>query len=105
MPTQPAATDMRPLASADMATEKPLPSGASIAEAGTRTSSRTSSAVAWPRSPSLPWMVRRVSPGVVVGTRKADTPLWPGASVERANSSTTSAQVPFVMNILLPLIT
>src|ERR1051325_2579294 len=36
MPTQPAATDIRPLASADMATEKPLPSGASIAEAGTR---------------------------------------------------------------------
>ena len=28
MPTQPAATDIRPLASADMATEKPLPSGA-----------------------------------------------------------------------------
>ena len=46
MPTQPAATDMRPLASADIATEKPLPSGPSSAEAGTRTSSSTSSAVA-----------------------------------------------------------
>ncbi len=86
-----------------MAIEKPLPSSPSIAEAGTRTSSSTSSAVAWPRSPSLPWIVQRVRPGVSAGTRKAVTPLWPGASVDRAKSRTTSAQVPLVMNILVPL--
>ena len=49
-----AATDIRPLASADMATVKPLPSAPSRAASGTRTSSKVSSAVAWPRSPSLP---------------------------------------------------
>lgn len=43
--------------------------------------------------------------GVSVGTRKADMPLWPGVSLVRAKSSTTSAQVPLVMNILLPLMT
>lgn len=99
------ATDIRPLARAAMATENPLPSAPSMALAGTRTSSRTISAVAWPRRPSLPWTVWRVSPGVSVGTRKAETPRWPGASVDRANSSTTSAHVPLVMNILVPLMT
>ena len=103
MPTQPAATDIRPLASADIATENPLPSGPSMALAGTRTPSRTSSAVAWPRSPSLPWISRRVSPGASAGTRNALTPLWPAPPV-RAKSSTTSAHVPLVMNILLPVI-
>ena len=48
-----------------------------------------------------PW---RVSPGASVGTRKAVTPRGPGPPV-RAKTSATSAQVPLVMNILVPLST
>ena len=78
MPTQPAATDIRPLASADMAIRKPLPSSPSRAASGTRTPSKVSSAVAWPRSPSLPWISRGSKPGASVGTRNAVMPRWPG---------------------------
>ncbi len=101
-PTDPAATETRPLSRADIAMEKPRPSSPRTASAGTRTSSRNSCAVGWPRRPSLPWIVVRSSPGESVGTRNAVMPLGPGPPV-RAKMRATSAQVPLVMNILEPL--
>ncbi len=53
--------------------------------------------MAWPRSPSLPWISVAVNPAESVGTRNAVTP-----SSVRAKVSATSARVPLVMNILLP---
>ncbi len=85
-----------------MATVKPLPTSPSRALSGTRTASKASSAVAWPRRPSLPWISVRVKPGRSVGTRKAVMPRWPGSPV-RAKTRATSAQVPLVMKVLVPL--
>ena len=102
MPTQPAATETRPLSSVVIAILKPLPSSPSSADAGTRTSERNSSAVAWPRSPSLPLISRASKPGVSVGTRNAETPRGP-SSLVRAKTSATSAQVPLVMKSFWPL--
>lgn len=102
MPTQPAPTETRPLSSECMAIEKPWPSSPSSALAGTFMSVKYSSAVAWPRRPSLPWISRASKPGVSVGTRKADTPFGPGPPV-RAKTRHRFAQVPLVMKIFDPL--
>ena len=87
-----------------MAILKPWPSSPSRAEAGTRTSSRNSSAVAWPRRPSLPLISRASKPAASVGTRNAETPRGPSPPV-RAKTSATSAQVPLVMKIFWPWMT
>src|SRR6266702_2889068 len=103
IPTQPAARDIRPLSSADIATANPSPSPPRRWASGTPTPSRCSSAVFWARSPSFPVTGRASNPGASVGTRKAVTPFGPGPPV-RANTSATPAQPPLVMNILEPLI-
>ncbi len=85
-----------------MAILKPVPSSPIRALSGTRTPSRASSAVAWPRMPSLPWISVAANPAESVGTRNAEMPLGPGPPV-RANSRTTSAHVPLVMNTFRPV--
>ena len=104
IPTHPEATASRPLSRVPIAILKPCPTSPRRAASGTRTPSRNSSAVAWPRSPSL-WRTSRASkPGESVGTRNAVTPRGP-SSLVRAKTSATSAHVPLVMKSLRPLIT
>src|SRR2546430_14807356 len=77
MPTQPAASEMRPLSSADIATLKPSPSAPSLLESGTRTPSRKTSAVSCARSPSLPLIGEAEYPEVAGRTGKHGQPPGP----------------------------
>ena len=104
IPTQPEATASRPLSRVPIAILKPCPTSPRRAASGTRTSVRNSSAVAWPRSPSLPVISRASKPGESVGTRNAVTPRGP-SSLVRAKTSATSAHVPLVMKSFWPSIT
>ena len=70
----------------------------STASAGSRTSSRTSSPVTEARSDSFWWISRAVNPGVPVGTTKPRMP-----SSVCAHTTATSATVPLVIHILVPL--
>ena len=83
MPTQPAASEMRPLSRADIATLKPSPSAPSIAESGTRTPSSESSAVSCARRPSLPFIGRASKPGRAGRDEERADPLRPLASRSR----------------------
>ena len=82
-PTAPAASEIRPLSSADIATLNPAPSSPSRAESGTRTPSKKSSAVSCARRPSLPSIFRALKPGESVGTRKHVMPARPLAARPR----------------------
>ncbi len=100
IPTQPAASEIRPLSSADSATFIPPPSSPSTASAGTRTPSSVSSPVSWARSPSLPLIGCAEKPAESVRTRKQVT-----ASPVFANTSASPAHVPSVMKIFEPVST
>ncbi len=99
IPTQPAASEIRPLSSAESATFMPSPSPASTFSAGTRTPSSVSSPVSCARSPSLPLIGCAEKPGESVGTRKQVT-----RSPVFAKTSASPAQVPSVMKIFEPVI-
>nr|CRL53662.1 hypothetical protein CPGR_00941 [Mycolicibacterium fortuitum subsp. fortuitum DSM 46621 = ATCC 6841 = JCM 6387] len=72
----------------------------SCAEAGSRTLSSTSSEVIEARRDSLRWISLAVKPGVSVGTTKPRMPssVW-------AHTVATSARLPLVIHILVPLST
>lgn len=70
----------------------------SCAEAGSRTLSNTNSEVTEARSDNLRWMALAVNPGVSVGTRNPRIP-----SSVCAHTVATSARLPLVIHILVPL--
>ena len=70
------------------------------AEAGSRTLSKTSSDVTDARRDSFLWIVLAVKPGVSVGTRNPRIP-----SSVCAHTVATSARLPLVIHILVPLST
>ena len=70
--------------------------------AGMRQSSKNSSAVEEPRIPSLPSAFPDAKPGVPRSTRKAVMPSRPASRSTVANTTTTSARSPVVMNDLAP---
>ncbi|CAB4958293.1 unannotated protein [freshwater metagenome] len=69
----------------------------SMASAGRRTPSSTSSAVTDARSDIFLWMAEALNPGVSVGTMKPRIP-----SSVCAHTTATSATVPLVIHILVP---
>ena len=87
-----------------MATLKPSPSVPSSASAGTAQSVRNICAEGAPRMPSLSSGGPKLSPGVLVSSRKAEMPLWPWPRAGSwSTAMTTSATGPLVMKFLVPL--
>ena len=81
----------------------PCPPRRAGGPAGTRQSSKCSSAVSEQRQPVLSSWRPTLKPGVPFSTAKIEMSRWPGPV--RAATKTRSACTPLVMNSLLPLIT
>ena len=77
MPSACAATPGREMSKVFMATMKPMPSRPSRFAAGTRASSKTSSAVTLARMPILCSFLPKENPGVPFSTMKHEAPRAP----------------------------
>src|SRR6266540_2499340 len=97
----------RSCGSCRMSWTKPCPSASpSRLPAGTRTSSKNSSAVSWPLSPILSSTRPRRNPGRSrVSTTTSDTPCAPRLGSVLAATMTRSAWAPLVMNVFDPVTT
>ncbi len=95
----------RSCASLVIISSKPLPSSPSIAEAGTRTSSKKSSEVSCAFMPSLCRFLPRRNPGRLVSTRNSVTPLLPASESVFVASTITSHSWPLEMKTFCPEIT
>ena len=84
---------------------KPPPSLPTRLAAGTRTSSKNSSAVSCALMPTLSRLRPRSKPGMPRSTASSEKPCAPLSGSVRATTSTRSALMPLVMNVLDPLST
>jgi hypothetical protein len=96
---------MRPPSSVAMATLKPSPSRPIRFLAGTTMSSKNIEQDTAAEMPIFRSAAARWNPGVSVGTRKAEMPLWPAVRSVMAKSTMASATGPLVIQFLLPLMT
>ena len=87
-----------------MAVMAPRFSSPRSASADTSQPSKESSAVWEARIPIVSILRPTVKPGNPRSTRKSESPLVPWPGVVEAVSTTKSANGPFVVNILVPLI-
>ena len=106
MPTAWAAMPGRERSKVFMAMAKPSPSAPRRFDAGTRTSSNTSSAVGEPRIPILCSVRATPNPGRLASTTKHERRRWRLASSPvAAKTITRSATDPWLMKRLLPEMT
>ena len=95
----------RSCASLVIISSKPRPSSPSIAEAGTRRSSKKSSDVSCPFMPILCRFLPRRKPGRWVSTRNSVTPFAPALLSVFVARTMTSQSWPFEMKTFWPLMT
>ena len=95
----------RSCASLVIISSKPLPSSPSMADAGTRRSSKNSSEVSCAFMPTLCRFFPRRKPGRLVSTRNSVTPLAPAALSVLVASTMTSHSWPLEMKTFCPLMT
>ena len=96
---------MRPASSTCSVLMNPSCSAPSSASAGTRQSRKTTSLVSLARMPSLSSFRPGVIPGLPRSTMNAEMPRWARALSVTAITTITSPMLPWVMNVLVPLMT
>ena len=85
--------------------KKPWPSSPSRFSTGTRTSAKNSSAVSWACMPTFSRLRPRSKPSIPRSSTSSDMPRWRWLGSVLTAVMTTSALMPFVMNVLEPLTT